>query len=210
MPEGPRYLLGNGELLASLIEAPKKPQHKAHPYSYAEAKVRLTPLLKTAVRSITRLPEEACPNDRSVAAIVLHPKYLAKSFFPDRLFSAIGLEPVGSKPVLVKPTKGASRKKVEGRETEVESPSTQLFVAGRRKAFTRWAEALEEEPRQRELVEIFHEELIRFEDIRFITPEERLKPLRSKTDNPLMEVVLHSTDDEVLEGFEKYLLTFDV
>jgi hypothetical protein len=211
MAEQPKYLLGNGELLASEIAAPKKPQEKKHPYTYAEARERLAPRLSLAARSIARLPAAACPNDRSVAAVVLHPKYIAKSFFPERLFSAIGLESVGSKPVLLKPTRGATTKKVEGKAVEVESPSTQLFVAGRRRAFARWAEALESaEPAQLQLAEIFHDELIRFEDVRFITPEERLKPLTSKNDNPLMEVVLHSADDEVLEGFETYLATFDV
>lgn len=210
MAERPKYLLGNGELLATEIEPPKKPQNKAHPYTYEQARELLTPRLKATVRSIDRLPREACPNDRSVAAVVLHPKYLAKSYFPERLFSAIGLEPVGSKPIYIKPHRGAAKKKVEGKQIEVESPTTQLFVAGRRRAFTRWAEMVETDEGPRHGMEVLADELIRLEDIRFITPEERLRPLHSKTDNPLMEVVLHTVEDEVLEGFESYLKTLDV
>src|SRR5437868_9804888 len=123
MADQPKYLLGNGELLASEIAAPKKPQTKVHPYTYAEARERLAPRLTLAARNIAKLPAEACPNDRSVAAIVLHPKYIAKSFFPERLLSAIGLESVGSKPVLLKPQKGGTKKKVEGKAVEIDSPS---------------------------------------------------------------------------------------
>ena len=210
MADEPKYLLGNGELLATEIDPPKKPQNKAHPYSYAEAREILTPRLRATARSIGRLPPEACPNDRSVAAVVLHPKYIAKSYFPERLFSTIGLKPVGSKPIYVKPSKGAVKKKVEGKQVEVESASTQLFVAGKRGSFTRWAEMLEADEGPRNRMEVFHDELIRLEDVRFITPEERLRPVISKTDNPLMEVVLHSAEDEILEGFEAYLKTLDL
>jgi hypothetical protein len=34
--------------------------------------------------------------------------------------------------------------------------------------------------------------------------------MRSETDNPLLEVVLHSGEDYVLEGFRDYLLNLDV
>lgn len=39
---------------------------------------------------------------------------------------------------------------------------------------------------------------------------ERIKPMRSKTEIPLLEVVLHRNEDHVLEGFRAYMRSLDV
>jgi len=54
------------------------------------------------------------------------------------------------------------------------------------------------------------DELIRIESIRSIAPAEKIRPMRSGTDNPLLEIVLHSGDDYVLEAFREYLRELDV
>jgi hypothetical protein len=209
MATRPRYLLGKGELLATEVPGPKKPQTKAHPYTFSEARERLGPRLETVSTGLAALPREACPGDQSVAAVVLHPSYLAKSYFPERLFAAVGLEALGSKPVQVKPTKGAKTKEVHGKKVEIESPTVEIFVAGKRRSFEQWAQVTGQAARV-VTPEVFQEELIRIEDVRVVPPQERLKPLISKTDNPLMEIVLHSGEDFVLQGFEAYLRTLDI
>ena len=35
-----------------------------------------------------------CPNDRAVAILTLNPEYIAKSYFPEKLFESVGLETV--------------------------------------------------------------------------------------------------------------------
>src|SRR5205823_13473529 len=58
------------------------------------------------------------------------------------------------------------------------------------------------------------DDLIKIEDFRAQPAKEKLKPLRSKEAEPLLEVVLHAQpvreDAFILEGFEAYLNTFGI
>src|SRR6266850_2214273 len=144
------YLLGFGERLTEKIEAPRKIAKKRHPYTFNEARQRLTPQLRKAVKDIEQLPAAACPNDESIAAVTLHPAYLAKTFFPAGLLRSVGLESIGSRSRHLVPEKGAKfSKQKEGtairKEAEpIPSATADLFVAGSRRTFHRWAESLAE------------------------------------------------------------------
>lgn len=202
------YLLGFGERLTEKIAPPKKPADKKHAYSFGEARARLAPRIERAVAEIEQLPASACPHDESVAAITLHPSYLAKTFFPSGLLRTVGLEPVGSRPRQVIPEKGAkqSKKKDDKPQKPVPSPTADVFVTGSRQAFHRWAESFGEWTERRDGAE----EIIRIEDVRSVTPAEKIRPMRSQTDNPLLEVVLHSGEDYILDGFREYLEELDI
>ncbi len=88
MAERLNYLLGFGERLTQPIEAPGKRGSKNHPYTFAEARQRLAPRIERAVAEIAELPLATCPHNESVAAIILHPKYLAKSSTPVMIHDA--------------------------------------------------------------------------------------------------------------------------
>lgn len=208
MADAKNYLLGYGERLTEPLPAPKRPMEKKDPYSFTEARTRLAPRIQGAAQAVAELPREACPHDESVLAITIHPAYLAKSFFPTELLRSVGLEAVGSKPRQVIPDKGAKKptKKQAERKDQPASPTTDLFVLGRRTTFERWATNIN---RWTERVE-GAAELVRIEDVRLVPAGERVKPLRSKSDRPLMEVVLHRSDPYVLEGFRDYLRQLDV
>lgn len=109
---------------------------------------------------------------------------------------------VGSKPKMVSPEKWAPKKK------EKEAISTELFVAGQRRHFRDWATGL---PRWDESHR-GSDDLFKIEDFRFVTAEERVKPIVSNDANPLLEIVLHvpQGQDWILEGFERYLRSFDI
>ncbi|MDO8465665.1 MAG: hypothetical protein Q7S46_10520, partial [Gallionella sp.] len=93
-----RYLIGRGELLTYRIEAPKKaPNDKVHPYTLAEAKEIIIPEIELASAEFDRLPASACADDIAVASVVLHPAYIAKSYFPKHLLDQAGLASVGSR-----------------------------------------------------------------------------------------------------------------
>lgn len=207
MPESRNYLLGFGERLTEKVKGPQRPVDKAHPYTLSEARERLTPRIRAAAREIEALPALACPQDECVAAVTLHPAYIAKSFFPLGLLRSAGLEPVGSKPRQVIPEKG-KKKQTAAQVKEKFQPASQtadLFVAGKRAAFKRWADTIRRTPGTEEL-----EELVRLEDVRVIPAGERIKPMRSSESVPLLEVVLHRNDDEILEGFRAYMRSLDV
>lgn len=204
MPEIKNYLLGYGERLTEALEPPRRPMDKRAPYTFSEARARLAPRVQSVARELLQLPRKACPHDEVVAGITLHPAYLAKSFFPTGLLQTVRLEAVGSKPLRMRPEKGA--KPPNKRVAQPLSITAEIFVAGRRGDFRDWAASIRN----------WHErfegaaELVRVEDIRAIEPDERIRPMRSRSDNPLLEVVLHRSDDYVLEGFRDYLKEMDV
>jgi hypothetical protein len=199
MADPKNYLLGYGERLTATIDPPRRKPQKTDIYTFAESKVRLAPRIREVADEIRQLPAAACPRNESVAAVTIHPSYLAKSYFPRGLFDTIGVKAVGSRPKQVVPEKGA--KKIVKRRPQASSATAELFVMGSRENFQRWAQN----------VSSWSEglagavELVRIEDVHFIEPEERIRPMRSANENPLLEVVLHRSDDYVLEGFRAYL-----
>jgi len=203
MPETRNYLFGYGERLRESLEAPRRPVEKFHPYTITEARTRLTPRIRGAATEIDKLPKAACPNNEAVAAITLHPSYLAKSYFPTDLLRSLHLDPVGSRPHKIRPEKGTKKQMADKGQGGDEGGSTtvDLFVRGRRPAFDRWAEEIRTWP----VEEGIAHEIVRIEDVRLIPPEERVKPMRSEQRTPLLEVVLHTASAYVLEGFREYL-----
>lgn len=128
MVKSVNYLIGNGHLLASDIPpTPKGFGDKAEVYTFEEAKTRLEPQISVATDIIRSLPDEACPNDYGVMNFILHPSYIAKSYFPLEFLRAAQLTPLGSKTAYIKPAKNNVRKYV-GQKLD----TTQLIVAGKR------------------------------------------------------------------------------
>lgn len=124
-----RYLIGRAELLTYPIEAPKKkPGSKAHPYTFSDARQVLLPAIESANTVFQTLPAKACVDDLAVASLVLHPAYLAKSFFPKLLLDQVGLSSVGSRTRRIKPRHQTKR------NAPPEADTTELFVAGTRTA----------------------------------------------------------------------------
>jgi hypothetical protein len=104
----------------------------------------------------------------------------------------------------VSPDKWARKKPPESAVT------SELFVAGKRSHFRQLAADIGQ---IRETASTA-DDLVKIEDFRMQPPEEKLKPLRSDSKEPLLEVVLHAQpiaeDAFILEGFEAYLKTLDV
>jgi hypothetical protein len=199
MADPKNYLLGYGERLTAAIDPPRRKPEKTDTYTFAESKVRLAPRIREVADEIRQLPAAACPRNESIAAVTIHPSYLAKSYFPRGLFDTIGIKAVGSRPKQIIPEKGA--KKIVKRLPQAPSATAEIFVMGSRQNFQQWAQNVSSWPEG--LAGAV--ELVRIEDVHFIEPEERIRPMRSANENPLLEVVLHRSDDYVLEGFRGYL-----
>jgi len=204
MAERNNFIIGYGERLASDLAAPVAGGPKAHPYTFAEARKRLSPKVKTAVRELDSLVPEVCPHDQAVALLTLHPTYIAKSYYPTELLRSYHLETVGSRSREIAPEKWARKKPPESAVT------SELFVAGARSDFRRFARDIDTISNSTSTAP----DLIKIEDFRTQPPEEKLKPLRSEDEAPLLEVVLHAQpvaeDAYILEGFEAYLDSFDI
>ena len=193
------FLLGKGERLVEDVVGVRGGVPKSHPYTFSEARDRIAPMLSRVVRDIEQLPGAACPNDRAVATVMLNPEYIAKSYFPERLFESIGLEPVGSRPRRVTP-----QKRSKGREPE-ETITTELFVMGSRDAFRTWRSSL---PRWGEEVAGANE-LSTIEQVAALTPRDKIKGRLPKNGEIVFEVVLHSDAGAGANGiiplFREYL-----
>jgi hypothetical protein len=201
--ESRNYLFGYGERLREPLEAPRRQIEKFHPYTVVEARKRLAPRIQRVAADIEELPDSACPRDEAVAAVTLHPSYLAKSFFPSDLLRELHLDSVGSRPRRIRPEKGTKKQTASKGKNDTSPTSTtiDIFVRGRRSAFEEWAEVIPDWPVEPGITE----EIIRIEDVRLIPPVERVKPMRTRSETPLLEVVLHRADAYVLEGFREYL-----
>lgn len=123
------FLLGRGELLTSPILGPKIKPKKKEAYSFDEATKRLTPQFATTASDLAGLPALACPNDFAVARVTMNPSFLARTFFPEYILRAVGLETIGSRTVSIVPDKWTKTK------VPSESTTTELFVAGARLTF---------------------------------------------------------------------------
>lgn len=192
------FLLGKGERLVEDVWGVRGGGPKSHPYTFAEAKHRIEPMLTRVVRGIDQLPAEACPNDVAVAAVTLNPEYIAKSYFPEKLFETLGLETVGSRPRRITP-----EKRSKGREPE-ESITTELFVMGPRSAFRSWRSAL---PDWAETA-TGAKDLPSIEEVAAPSARDKIKGRMPRKGTVVFEVVLHSGGDGpkgVVKQFKHYL-----
>jgi hypothetical protein len=204
MAERNNFLIGYGERLATDLAAPVAGGPKKHPYSLDEARKRLAPKLTATAKALDELPAAVCPKDHAVALVTLHPTYLAKSYYPAELLANYGLETIGSRARDVSPAKWTKKKPPDSAIT------SELFVAGTRAHFRSLAASVGTLTR----TQAGADDLIKIEDFRAQPAGEKLKPLRSRDKEPLLEVILHAQpvreDAYILEGFEAYLDTLGI
>jgi hypothetical protein len=193
------FLLGKGERLTEDVVVKSGGGPKQPPYTFLEAKTRLSPKLAGTVNDIEKLPDAACPHDQAVIAITLNPEYIAKSYFPQELLAAAGVTAVGSKPRKITPAKRS-----RGREP-IETLTTELFAIGTRSAIRRWQEKLPD------WTEAFTgaKELVSLEDISAIAIKDKIKGEVPTKGKAIFEVVLHADEllgeSYLLHDFSKYL-----
>src|SRR5437667_9797212 len=88
--------------------------------------------------------------------------------------------------------------------------ASELYVAGKRSRFRNFAAEIGQLGASAAVAD----DLIKIEDFRTQPPEEKLKPFRSASKEPLLEVVLHAQpvveDKFIIDGFEAYLRSLDL
>lgn len=199
MAEKRNFLLGKGERLTEPVLPSGRKLDREPPYTYAEARARLTPMIEGAISELSRLPEAARPAGQVVAGLTLNPEYIAKSYYPEQVLKTYALRAVGSKAALIKP-----EKRSKGREPQ-EKPTTQLFVAGELSAFRRLLADLEGSS----VSERVRGDLPAMETVKALDPTAKIKgDPSSKRELPL-EVVLHAgelwQDGYIITAFQDYL-----
>lgn len=204
MAKNINFLLGYGERLTSDIVPISGGGPKNDPYIFEESVARLSSSAATVTENIAHLPRKACPHDEAVAIMTLHPAYLAKSYFPANLLASTGLRSVGSRPSHVKPQKTTRKTGPE------QTPTVEIFVAGKRDKFKLFAENL-----MSQRFDIISQDIIKIEDFRAFNSGERVRGMSHERSEFLpLEVAIHAGNskefDYVLKGFQDYLADLDV
>lgn len=199
MKDKKNFLIGFGERLTERIVAPRNKINKIHPYTLQEARKRLTPKMEAVYNSIENLPEIITPENKVVAAITMHPAYQAKSYYPGNLLKAFGFESVGSKSVEITPEKWG--KKTHSDKTK----TTEIFISGPKNNFKNIISKIKGLEESSPLAD----DVIKIEDFHIIETKDKIKKIVSKSDEILLEVVLHAsglqTSNYILDGFKKYV-----
>lgn len=158
-------------------------------------------MLAEVVKKLDFLPATACPGDRAVATLTLNPEYIAKSYHPQDLLRATGLEAVGSRPKRVTP-----EKRSKGREP-VEALSTEMFLMGTRRAFRRWSSEIGNWSPDHDGAS----QLPTIEAVAAPAPAEKLIHIEDVGKTAVFEVVMHADEDRgedfVIPHFKEYLKT---
>ncbi len=199
------FILGNGEKLTERVDYPRRRTFKVHPYSFAEARKRLAPRVAATSAELQLLPALACPNNEAVAVLTLHPAYIAKSYYPEKLLEALNLTPIGSRTRAIRPEKSTRKRKPRERDI-----TSELFVAGRRDRFVSWVAEIQSWSETLKAAE----ELREIEDIRSLAPDEKVRAPRSDDPEPWWEVVLHlgydTSGNMIIETFDRYLSSIGI
>lgn len=199
MADNRNFLLGRGERITEPIPPPGRVLDREPPYSLARARARVQPMLRDAIATFAALPATACPHNEAIASVLLHPEYVAKSYYPSAIIDRFGLRAVGSRPARVTPEARSKNRDPE------EKATTELFVAGSRQNFQTllaYLPAIEPDTPEAQA-------LPALEQLAAIPPAAKVKPVLSDARRVPLEVVLHAAGTRqhayIVSGFEAYL-----
>lgn len=190
-------LLGNGQSLVGPTDWPNPPNRKGDVYSLQQARDHLHPQLELFARSAARIAPEAAPRGQVVGKVLVHPEYLAKSFFPAGVLRAAGLAHIGTRSNSISP-----RHRLRKRDRDKPMFTAELLVAGTPGEFKALDQLL-----MSSTVKTVQRDLMRIEDIGLMDAGDRIRALRPLSDGTLLlEAVLHAdeNDDDILSDFAQW------
>lgn len=185
-------LISNGQELIGQLSWPLGGGAKWLPYSIEDARDALHPQI-VAVRNIAAsTPTRFAPRREVTAKVILHPAFLAKTYFPAGLLRDAGLTILGSRPVKIYPRKQRS-------ETPSQAETASIFVSGTADDFALMDAKLRDEltPTGKQ------EQFARIELIDAYQNEEKLR-IRSDSEWPdYVHITLHANeaDADILAAF---------
>ena len=194
------YLIGFGERLTEPVRGPLGGGSPTYPYTILDSQQRLIPMAESLYSEVSKLPVNAKPAGRAIAAITMHPQFGARSYFPNRILQTFNAKVVGSRRVSITPALwGRENPPSDGR-----GDASRLYVSVSTRAIAEW-------PSYMQTAEGGSlEELRRLEDIRAPRIEKKLKQgFINRSEEPdIYEVVLHAKDDHanryIIEGFKQW------
>lgn len=199
--ETKNFLLGKGESLTRKVAKKRGPGEKNPPYSFAFAKERTQRKLKNACDYLDSLNSIAIPNDKVIANITIHPRFISKSDYPKELLKEIGFETVGGASKYIKPENWGVIKHPEGAVTDT------LFVSTTRSALRGLIKKIESWQPDTES----HRQLQTIEDLTIPSSESKVKGINTNFASGLFEVILHGgASDILLNSFYNFLKKINI
>lgn len=191
-------LLGYGETLTGSVKLKKGGGDKNKPYTYSENKPVIAKQLMGLIAEINDVPLSAMPEGKAVAKFVLHPSFLAKSYFPVGLFDRFSLESIGSKAIKVKP-----RKDIRKRGIKEEYTTACIYVSGKKESFQSFLDSIDKDA----LTKGQQNDFITLESISMLDISDKVKKINTH-EVMNIEVALHTPDttSSVVDSFERFAL----
>jgi hypothetical protein len=192
-------LLGYGETLTQPVNINQNGGPKNKPYTYDENKPVILEKLQDLILNINTISPDALPDGKAVAKFVLHPTFLAKSYFPINLLNHFSLESIGSKSIRIKPRKDNKKK---GRKNFYITIC--IYVSGKRENFELFIEALKKDTFKN--INKLKNDFITLEDISILEMSDKIKSIDDDIDK--VEVTLHTPQNSlsIEKKFENFAL----
>ncbi|MDY4280703.1 MAG: S8 family peptidase [[Pasteurella] mairii] len=189
-------LLGYGETLTSPVILNTGGGLKNKPYTYEENKPVIVDQLNKVISEINNTLPLAMPEGKAVVKFVLHPAFLAKSYFPVKLLNKFSLQSIGSKAVSIKPRKDIKRK---GRREEYTTAC--IYVSGKKENFQDFLDTLNEDKLNKSLKDDF----ITLENISTLTTSDKIKNF-DNDEVVAVEIALHTPNPSsgIVDAFEVF------
>lgn len=191
------FLIGYGETITNPVVVRTGGGEKKHPYTEEEGRLRLQHNLEEIMWEIENKPTDACANDEVVVKFIQHPSYLAKSYYPRKLFKKFGMKDVGSKSIKIAPDSWATLKHPDLALTSC------IYVSGKKTDYQKMLRAVE----SNELDQTSLDFIRTIERVDLFSPQEKIKNLDTSREINKLEVVLHASENEVgvVDAFLSYV-----
>ena len=116
-------LIANGHELIGPLSWPSGGGKKWLPYTISDVRTVLHQQLNDVTALANTIPSEFAPRGEITAEVILHPAFLAKSYFPATILRDSGLIILGSRPVKITPRKTKN-------DVSIEQETASIFVSG--------------------------------------------------------------------------------
>lgn len=193
-------LISNGRELIGQLSWPLGGGEKWHPYTIEDARAVLHPQLEQMRAVAKGTPAKFAPRGEVTAQVLLHPSYLAKSYFPAGLLRDVGLSVLGSRPTRLRP-----RVTRDGRNEMTETAS--IFVSGTADDFG----VMDSKLLDPSTAPGRQEHFIRIESIHSYGETEKLRIDTATPWPDFVHVTLHAqeTDADILEAFKALITSLE-
>lgn len=190
-------LIGYGETLTNVVSVKNGSGEKSHPYTLEEGRERLRENLSEIINLIEAKPSNSCANDEVVIKFIQHPSYLAKTYYPRKLFKKFGMRDVGTKSIKVKPEKWGVKKHPEI------GLSSCIYVSGTKLEFQNMLDVLNNGKIDEGILKLIRT----IENISLFNADEKIKYLEESPKVNRLEVVIHASaeEDSIINFFNEYV-----